>query len=214
MTYSKTQAPTVPNSISRLYGDCQRPLSKLEAAKTITATPSKNDMVPTPLTPPPVAPPAAPNAQSTPIPDPERPPSIDAETGTPPKSARRRSQKRGRVLLQVLLTVLAGVTLTGVSLAALSPSHKGHEPSSTSARRPSVHGSADHSTPPKAGTRAAAHPTALATPSPAKHPVELHKTQQKSPHHARLAAKPKAPKRAHQTASKPAKPAAKAKHIA
>jgi len=214
MTYSKTQAPTVPNSISRLYGDCQRPLSKLEAAKTITATPRKNEVVP-PL-PPPAPRPDAPDAQSAPVSDPERPPRDDADTAVPPPSARRRSQKRGRALLQVVLTVLAGVTLTGVSLAALSPSHKGHEPTSaSSAHRSSLHGSPDHSTAPKAGMRTAAHPTASATTSQTKHPVLLHRTQQKGPHHARLAAKPKAPKMAHQTASKPAKPAAKrAKHIA
>jgi hypothetical protein len=103
--------------------------------------------------------------------------------------------QRSRRLLLVLATALSAMTLSGVSLAASSPSPKAHQASKAPAR---------HAAP---AQRSKTHPSATSPKS--KQPQALHQTQRKTPAKARLAAKSKAPKRAHQSPGKPAKLTAK-----
>jgi hypothetical protein len=113
---------------------------------------------------------------------------------TDPSTARRPA-----LLLLALATALAGVTRTGVSLAA-SPSSKGHQTTATTPHHAAVQRTPAHS---------------LATTPKAKHPGALAKTQPKTPVNTRVAAKSKVATRAHRAASKPAKSMAKnPKHAA
>jgi hypothetical protein len=102
-------------------------------------------------------------------------------------------RKRGRRLLLVFVTSLSAVTLSGVSLAASSPSEKAHQASSASPRQAPVQ-------------RSKARPR---TSSPESKPQALHKTHRKAPIHARLAAKSKPSKPIHKARSKPAKSVAR-----
>jgi hypothetical protein len=196
--------PSAPSSNSPT-GYLQRPLSQLEAGRTIPAAPGKRPMPPPPL----------PRTLSTTIPDPELPQASGSDANPNPTaaSASLRPRKRRRVLLQMLVTALVGVTLTGVSLAALSPSvaHKSQQASAAATRAP-ARGPKGHASAPKPNAHSAARPAtrlaALATTPKSKHPEAQHETQRKMPVNARVAAKSKAPKRAHQN-SKPAKLAAK-----
>jgi len=103
-----------------------------------------------------------------------------------PHTVPLRPRKCSRVVLLVI--VWAGVSLTRVSLAASSPSHKSHEVTSAAPRHAPSQQTKVHPSAPSAG----AHPT-----------------QRRAPLNARLAAKSKASKRTQQRASKPSKVAAK-----
>jgi len=98
--------------------------------------------------------------------------------------------RRPAAWLLVLATALTGLTWTGVSLAASAPSQKGQQTTAATPRHlPSK--------------RPAAHP--IATTAKAKPPSAQPKTHRKTPVNTRLAAKSKTAKRAHPTATKPAK---------